>query len=95
MTVQQFNTSVSILFVGYSKNAPNLFTPISVSVLKWELTNWYSPDASPVQSRRLQDQVSCNLHLFSGSSLGSHFRMHSSGKLLWRIVGLPVHAWVC
>lgn len=85
MSVTQYNTCVSILFVGYSK-------PFLLERPRLSTNPRHSPHASSFQPDRVQNQMARNLHLRSSGFVGSCLCMHGSCPQLRRASSLPLHA---
>lgn len=88
MTVTQYNTCVSILFVGYSQCLSEFGFDKNV------LTS-PSPHASALEFGREQDQMAGSLYMCCCCTLGSCFRVHSSSQFFRQPCGMPVYAWLC
>lgn len=86
MSVTQYNTCVSILFVGYSESDPRTFDNFLLSVR--------SLDAGSLKSHRQQDPVSGPLHLCGSGTLGRGIGLHRCRTVFRRPSCLPFHARV-
>lgn len=77
MSDVQYQTSVSILFCGYSKS-----TPLTAAASPNQ--HVYSSDAGTLQHDRRSNQVARTLHLPRHGRLGCSFSMHGLGAQLRR-----------
>lgn len=89
LTTQQFNTAISILFVGYS-SCPHLV---------YQLVHIANPsqslDAGSVQPPSGEDQLPYAIHQRRCSHLGCHICLYGTCAELRGIDSLSIHARIC